>query len=232
MRLGVAMPSAHAAVGDARVAKMSRYGVLAPQAPVHILGGAIVGRLVTEVLAQAPEVMAGSDPEATHDMRVAIRRLRNALDTFGPPHHGGRARRFAKATRRLGKRLGAVRDADVQLAALRKICGLRCRRRGRGHRVRDRLARTAARRRPRLRSARDRRVRAVAARGRGARMKATPADVVQHRAAAFLARGMHAVGGARDDELHAMRIAGKRLRYNLEFFASRLGPSHTTASAG
>jgi len=60
-------------------------------------------------------------------------------------------------------------------------------------------------------------------------MRATPADVVQHRAAAFLARGMHAVGGARDDELHAMRIAGKRLRYNLEFFASRLGPSHTTA---
>jgi inorganic triphosphatase YgiF len=115
------MPSAHADVGDARVAKMSRYGVLAPEAPVHILGGAIVGRLVTEVLAQAPEVMAGSDPEATHDMRVAIRRLRNALDTFGPPHHGARARRFAKAARRLGKRLGAVRDADVQLAALRRI---------------------------------------------------------------------------------------------------------------
>jgi CHAD domain-containing protein len=60
-------------------------------------------------------------------------------------------------------------------------------------------------------------------------VKSTPADVVQHRAAAFLAHGMHAIGGARDDELHAMRIAGKRLRYNLEFFASRLGPSHTTA---
>jgi hypothetical protein len=115
------MPSAHAAVGDARVAKMSRYGVLAPQTPVHILGEAIVGRLVHEVLAQAPEVMAGNDPEATHDMRVAIRRLRNALDTFGPPHGGGRGRRFAKAARRLGKRLGTVRDADVQLAALRRL---------------------------------------------------------------------------------------------------------------
>lgn len=52
---------------------------------------------------------------------------------------------------------------------------------------------------------------------------------MQHRAAAFLAHGMHAIGGRRDDGLHAMRIAGKRLRYNLEFFATRLGPEHATA---
>lgn len=115
------MPSANAPVGDAPVAKVSRYGGLTPQTPVHILGDAIVGRLVHEVLAQAPAVVLGTDPEATHDMRVAVRRLRNALDTFGAPHDGAQPRRFAKAARRLGNRLGAVRDANVQLAALRRL---------------------------------------------------------------------------------------------------------------
>ncbi len=55
------------------------------------------------------------------------------------------------------------------------------------------------------------------------------ARIVQRRAALFLARGMRAVGAGHAAELHAMRIAGKRLRYNLEFFAGRLAPEHATA---
>jgi CHAD domain-containing protein len=53
-------------------------------------------------------------------MRVAIRWLRNAIVTFGENGSRQRLKRFGKATRRLGKRLGAVRDADVQVAALRR----------------------------------------------------------------------------------------------------------------
>jgi CHAD domain-containing protein len=53
--------------------------------------------------------------------------------------------------------------------------------------------------------------------------------IVQRRAALFLARGMRALGGEHLDELHAMRIAGKRLRYNLEFFAGQLAPENATA---
>ncbi len=114
------MPSAFAAVGDAPVAKTSRYEVIARDTPAHLLGSAIVDRLIEEIVAQAPGVLGGADPEATHDMRVAIRRLRNALETFGGNEAKARFRRFVKTTRRLGRRLGAVRDGDVHLDLLRR----------------------------------------------------------------------------------------------------------------
>src|SRR5579863_2312200 len=53
--------------------------------------------------------------------------------------------------------------------------------------------------------------------------------IVQSNAALFLARGERAVAAGRDDELHALRIAGKRLRYNLEFFSDLLGRDVATA---
>ena len=55
------------------------------------------------------------------------------------------------------------------------------------------------------------------------------ADHVERHAATFLARGIHAVDRGHYDELHAMRIAGKRLRYNIEFFSERLAPEKATA---
>lgn len=51
---------------------------------------------------------------------------------------------------------------------------------------------------------------------------------VHRRAAVFLARAQRAIGQGRAAELHATRIAGKRLRYNVEFFASQLGPERKT----
>jgi CHAD domain-containing protein len=68
----------------------------------------------------APETVAG-DADALHDMRVAIRRLRSALQNFeGPkeaPLLGKRLRRELAGQRkelgRLGDVLGAVRDYDV-----------------------------------------------------------------------------------------------------------------------
>ena len=44
-----------------------------------------------------------------------------------------------------------------------------------------------------------------------------------------MARGKRAVEHGRDEELHALRIAGKQLRYNLEFFESAIGPQAGTA---
>jgi CHAD domain-containing protein len=46
---------------------------------------------------------------------------------------------------------------------------------------------------------------------------------------AFLAHARRSIAGAHDDELHATRIAAKRLRYTIEFFAALLGPQRTTA---
>jgi CHAD domain-containing protein len=101
------------------VAKASRYEQFSPDAPVAAAGRSILRTLLAAVADEATAVCGGDDVKATHDMRVAIRRLRSAIDTFGDQFRSRRFRRFAKATRRLGRRLGAVRDADVHLAVLR-----------------------------------------------------------------------------------------------------------------
>jgi CHAD domain-containing protein len=63
------------------------------------------------------------DPETIHDLRVATRRVRAALSLWrgiSDPRRLGRARR---AVRRLGKSLGALREADVNVAQLRALAG-------------------------------------------------------------------------------------------------------------
>jgi CHAD domain-containing protein len=70
------------------------------------------------VLGPAPAVLAG-DVRAVHDMRVAIRRLRSAMATFSEHFPKRRWRGLLHDTRRLGNKLGEVRDADVHLAVLR-----------------------------------------------------------------------------------------------------------------
>jgi len=56
-------------------------------------------------------------------MRVALRRLRSALATFAGVFPPARLRAQERAVRRLSRRLGAVRDADVHLAELRAALG-------------------------------------------------------------------------------------------------------------
>lgn len=81
---------------------------------------AILRALLVAIAEEAPAVLRGDDAKATHDMRVAIRRLRSAMDTFEEHFPRKRLRRYARETRRLGRRLGGVRDADVHLATLRQ----------------------------------------------------------------------------------------------------------------
>lgn len=52
-------------------------------------------------------------PEALHQARVALRRLRTAFLLFDHVLHGRRARRLDRAVRRLARTLGAARDLDV-----------------------------------------------------------------------------------------------------------------------
>jgi CHAD domain-containing protein len=78
----------------------------------------IVRHLMEDALFQAPGVLEG-DIEATHDMRVALRKLRTALRTFDSVLPKRAAKRISSAARRLARRLGVVRDADVHLAVLR-----------------------------------------------------------------------------------------------------------------
>ena len=68
-------------------------------------------------------VLRDTDPEPLHQMRVGMRRLRAAMETFGfavrwPEGAGDRA------IGRISRRLGQVRDLDVLLARLSELSGM------------------------------------------------------------------------------------------------------------
>ncbi|MEM7260905.1 MAG: CHAD domain-containing protein [Planctomycetota bacterium] len=72
-------------------------------------------------LSHAPGTRAGDDPEELHDMRVAVRRMRAAIQLYGPAGVGvldPLAVDLGPSLRWLGGVLGPVRDLDVQLAQL------------------------------------------------------------------------------------------------------------------
>lgn len=73
---------------------------------------------VAHILANEAGVMAGPHPEFIHQMRVAMRRLRSAIRLFAPALND---RRIAATSTRIGKfaaALGATRDWDVLIAEL------------------------------------------------------------------------------------------------------------------
>jgi CHAD domain-containing protein len=64
-------------------------------------------------------VLEGSDPEGVHQARVACRRYRSALQTFGPVLEPAWTAELRAELGTLGADLGAVRDTEVLLMRLR-----------------------------------------------------------------------------------------------------------------
>jgi CHAD domain-containing protein len=83
-------------------------------------------RIVALALCAAAEGAArraggASDPEALHDFRVALRRLRSALRAFRPLLEGVVRDKDRRRLRRQARATGPARDAEVLLAWLREI---------------------------------------------------------------------------------------------------------------
>jgi len=68
---------------------------------------------LAKMLARVPGVIAGEDAEEVHAMRVAARRMRAAWRVFGDGFERDQVRRYRVELRDIGARLGAVRDLDV-----------------------------------------------------------------------------------------------------------------------
>lgn len=68
--------------------------------------------------AHLTQMMESADPEGPHRARVALRRLRSALDAFEPILDEKVFKRTTRQARRLFRLLGQVRDADVMLETL------------------------------------------------------------------------------------------------------------------
>jgi CHAD domain-containing protein len=71
-----------------------------------------------EVFAHSEGVLDLENPERVHDMRVATRRLRAALEVFESCFPRKRRRKALKKVKALADALGARRDADVEIAML------------------------------------------------------------------------------------------------------------------
>jgi CHAD domain-containing protein len=74
-----------------------------------------------EVLAHADGVLDLDDIQRVHDMRVATRRLRAALEILEPCFPRKRHHKTLKKVKALANALGERRDADVEIAMLASL---------------------------------------------------------------------------------------------------------------
>jgi CHAD domain-containing protein len=72
---------------------------------------------LARMFAREEGVRSGHDLEDVHAMRVATRRQRAAWRVFGSAFRPGRTKRYRSGLREIASRLGAVRDLDVLLEA-------------------------------------------------------------------------------------------------------------------
>jgi CHAD domain-containing protein len=78
----------------------------------------VVAVRAAEVFEHADGVLDTEEIERLHDMRVATRRLRAALEVFEPCFPRKRFRKALKRVKKLADALGERRDADVELEFL------------------------------------------------------------------------------------------------------------------
>jgi CHAD domain-containing protein len=198
-----------------------------------------LGADIARLLAADPIARLGDDPEGVHQARVAVRRLRSHLGTFRPLLRSAPTTELADELRWLGRRLCAVRDLDVLRARFAtSIKAFDPREREDAFDVLGTLDRIRAREtracQELLRRARYRRlVRDLAGFlsdppfRRSAGLPASPflSDVLFERFV-LLERAVGSLGFLpTDEELHAVRITAKPLRYAAEVGAKVLGPS-------
>jgi CHAD domain-containing protein len=195
------------------------------------------------MLAKEAGTRSGVDIEDLHGMRVATRRMRAAWRVFGDGFRPNRTRRLRDRLRVLAGRLGAVRDLDVLIeAALAHQATLVAKEAAafepllEGWRDEREAARIVLLREldstAYLRLVEDYRA-FVAAEGDAVLAPASPVSPHRVRDTAasriWLAyeqvRAYESVLRWADIEtVHQLRIAGKWLRYTLEFFREALGP--------
>lgn len=183
-------------------------------------------REIRALLAHEPGTRSGADPEDLHQMRVALRRMRSVLKLSGELV-GDAAEPVRAELGWLGQSLGEVRDYDVLIGHLREvIADFEVRDQAAGRRLVSKFVaeRASAKRRltRALSSARYStllRELSLLTRAEPAPDGTRPHDLITglakpHRKLAKAVRALPA--DPPDDDLHALRIHGKKLRYAAE----------------
>jgi CHAD domain-containing protein len=196
--------------------------------------------------ARVGSVEGASDPEAIHDFRVALRRLRTVLRPARALYGKRRLREIGDELRRFAQATGALRDEEVlreTLAGLDLPGPARARldawlvQRARQERTRRRLVRAVIAAvdphdagGPTLGDAL-----AHLERRLGRRREDLGASVLAEAAVESASSGVAALVGVRASDvagMHALRIRYKRLRYTAELFAPVLGERAAVLAKG
>ena len=205
----------------------------------YLFGLAALQERLPAVANEIEGVRAATDIECVHRMRVASRRMRNALALFGDDLPRKHYAVWRDEMRRITKALGAARDTDVQIACVQEflkqdtdqaqqvgIERLLLRLRQQRARLQNEVIRALDR-------LADKRVledmsetlQELLVRARVYQVETLPADLyaraneaIRVRLEEFLAYEPHVAYPERITELHQMRIAAKHLRYTLEVF--------------
>src|SRR3954466_3986429 len=80
-----------------------------------------IDRLMEQLHAQVPKALTAWEVEGIHQARVATRRLKAALDLVSPVVGKKRHKPLGRVLRKLRRRLGPLRDADVMLEHLEEL---------------------------------------------------------------------------------------------------------------
>lgn len=193
-----------------------------------------------EVLGKRGAVLDSADVEGVHDMRVATRRLRSALRDFAPLLKKKPLDKPKKDLKRIADALGAARDEDVAIIALKKL-----HRKAADKNVKSGInnlieARNARRERAHLNlletisatALEDLKSRFEKSVGNAINVK-NPAKAISFNQAGrrvvgksveeFCALTDHIYEPFIDEPLHELRIAAKRLRYAVELYTACWG---------
>jgi CHAD domain-containing protein len=114
------------------MAKQSEIRGLAPDDDTRDAAVKTIWTLFEDMWAFRHDVLADRDIEGVHDMRVASRRLRTAMQMFKPCFGGRRAQAHYKTVKQLADLLGEVRDRDVLVQELEGDVARLTRREGTG----------------------------------------------------------------------------------------------------
>jgi CHAD domain-containing protein len=93
------------------------------EAPFAEAAARVVGVRAGEVFEHSQGIFDLENPDGVHDMRVATRRLRAALEIFAPCFPAKRRRKGLKRVKALADALGARRDVDVEIELLKSLIG-------------------------------------------------------------------------------------------------------------
>lgn len=225
--------------------------ILSPGQRTLLDGGELIGEgarrvlrhFFDKMLAREDGVRKGEDEEDVHQMRVATRRIRASLQVVEPIYERDLVRRYRRGLRRMAEALGAVRDCDVFLSHVERyratlpddqragldplVEAIGTRRADARAELLDDLDRGDYRKFKRSFAE----FLTTAGSGLIAQQDHSPAPRVRDFAGSAVWRRYEqwrayevAMAHPDDELLHQARIAGKRLRYTLEFFADALGP--------